>query len=228
MKRTILHTIIICLASSFSLQAQLQEKDMQFLAQVSGHYANGYQMEVLVYAFPKASTQAIVLDSCFTARQQDNFLITTRNYDVLQSADHTLTANHRNKEIYLTSNEKDTRQLANKQFEFNTEELEQSKALFSTKSEGQYLLFEATGLDAYDRIEYQFDKSTYTLTKVVYEYASREGTGMPDKVEVHYRNVIINQPLSEKAFGLERYISRKHGEFTVNKEYQGYQLNQNL
>lgn len=228
MKRTLLYTIVFCLASSLPLQAQLQKEDMQFLEQVSAHYANGYQMEVMVYAFPVASAQAMVLDSCFTARQQDNMIITTRNYDVLQSADYTLTANHLNKEIYLVSNQKSTRQATSNKFEFSAEELKQSRALFSTRSEGQHLLFEATELEVYDKVVYHFDKATYALTMVVYDYADSKGSGTPDKVEIHYRNVFINQPLSKETFDLKRYVSLNNGAFAVNEEYQAYQLNQNL
>lgn len=228
MKRSLLYTIVCCLVTSFSLQAQLQEKDMQFLEQVSEQYANGYQMEVMVYAYPDPSAQAMVLDSCFTARQQDNMLITTKNYDVLQSDDYTLTANHLNKEIYLASNQKDTLQLTNNKFEFSAEELKQSSVFFSARREGGYILFEATDVEIYAKVEYHFDAANYALTKVVYEYADYQSSGTPDKVEIHYRNVLINQTLSKQTFDLNRYVSSTDDGFVVNEKYQAYNLNQNL
>jgi len=227
MIRQIIYTLIIYLAGISLLHAQLQEKDMQFLEQVSSHYANGYQMEVMVYAFPKESTQAMVLDSCFTARQQDNILITTRNYDILQSPDYTLTANHLNKEINIVSSKKDTIQLINK-FEFNTDELEQSSTIFSTRRDGQHLLFEATDLDIYTKIAYHFDITTYALNKVIYNYADSEEGGTPHKVEIQYGKVKINQPVSKDVFDLKQYVHPKNGTFTVNEKYHKYQLNQNL
>lgn len=228
MKRPILHIIFFFLISNFSLQAQLQDNDIRFLEQVTERYENGYQMEVMVYAFPEASAKAIVLDSCFTARQQDNMIITTGNYDVLQTPSYTLTTNHLNKEIYLVSNEKSTQQLANNGYEFSMEDLEQSRTLFSTRLLGQFLLFEATDIDIYHKISYHFDSHSYALTKVVYEYADQEGSGTPSKVEILYRNVQVNTALSDSVFAMNRYVDQNDRVFKVNEKYQAYQLNQNL
>jgi outer membrane lipoprotein-sorting protein len=228
MRKTLLHIIVIFLASSFSLQAQLQEKDMQFLEQVSTHYADDYQMEVMVYAFPEGTAQARVLDSCFTARQQGNMIITTQNYDVLLSDDYKLTANHLNKEIIIVTKDKTNQQLASNQYEFNTEELEQSKALFSTRREGQSLLFEAEDLNIYSKITYHFDIKSYALTKVVYKYSDNVGSGAPKRIEIIYTNIKVNTDVSSSIFDLDRYVVQRNGTFIVNENFQAYQLNQNL
>lgn len=77
----------------------------------------------------------------------------------------------------------------------------------------------------YKRLEISLDPATFTMTQILYVFSdAQQKAGQPARVQITYRNMSLNKPLSKALFAESAYLQKKSGQLVPAEKYKNFKI----